>query len=668
MGKCKKPKISSFKDQPEVPQNRRPVEMYYNKTEALKEKEAAEKMICSHDYINARERLLHAQKLFPGLDQINSMLTVCDVLSASENKIPGYDIDYYWILRLMPSSSSEDIKFRYDKLNSQLFPIKNKFPGTELAIKYIQDAFLVLSDAKRRLEFNFKREASWAGLELCDQQASSSRNQLSGGKHAKIALQDVVIPLNLELVHTGGVEEVTVKKNLQQDFYDFENDRRIELFATGQIWATRYNNNQYAKISMVSKSSIHVAWLKPIPVTNDERRWCDAGLPVACGSFCLDPETTGDICDSKTFLCKCLWEQGPTEEQFEIYPKKGEIWAIYERWDLNEWSYNPEAIKSCKFKFVEILYDYSRYLGVDVACLSKVDGFMSVFERISDGDSHISPSEQYLFSHKIPAFRFKGGEICGVVDGMIQLELENAAEPESVVEQLTIPVPNLNGQRSADSRSSQKSLVKGEVWAIYQGKDSMPRRYVRINTNSNSGNQVDVTFLEHEAILDHEMTWNEESVPIACGMYSASGNNKTLKISRFSHLVRCQFSTIKSVYRIYPMKGEIWGMYKNWKQNWNLQDYKNCRYEIVEILSSLSEGSGIMVAKLAEVKGCLTFFQRVKNNGYDLTRVVTKAEIHSFSHRIPSFRVPGIQLYGIPESSYHLEPNALPHNKEVLLT
>ena len=108
---------------------------------------------------------------------------------------------------------------------------------------------------------------------------------------------------------------------------------------------------------------------------------------------------------------KCSWIRGVTDEQFEIYPRRGEIWALYKDWSLHEWAHNPSFVKECKFELVEILTDFSKYLGADGACLVQVDGFRSIFERQKIGGSHvtfhISLDNLYIFSHNVPAYRFK---------------------------------------------------------------------------------------------------------------------------------------------------------------------------------------------------------------------------------------------------------------------
>jgi len=205
---------------------------------------------------------------------------------------------------------------------------------------------------------------------------------------------------------------------------------------------------------------------------------------------------------------------------------------------------------------------------------------------------------------------------------------------------------------------SPNDFIAGQVWAVYDEKD-LPRHYTQINAVISTG-QVRVTYLEPQPILDYEFAWKKERLPVVCGVYGATGPNVNLDRSHFSHLVRCQRSTTNPIYKIYPMKGEIWAMYKNWNNKWKPFQYENAEFDFVEILSDLLEGSGMRIARLVEVEGCLTFFQRQQLDGFDLSRMVLQSELVGFSHRIPAFRVPGIGQHGIPESSWHLEPNALP--------
>ncbi|GLT37420.1 hypothetical protein SLA2020_117380 [Shorea laevis] len=714
-------------------------------------KQVAEKMMIRQDYAGARENLLKVQELFPGIEKINSMLTVCDILSSVSVQVGG-GTDYYRILQLTPVSTLDDIRCQHQKLYSILQSIRSTFPGTELALKHIEDALVTLS-GKKTPEFDSKRSE---GLEDCSafkvqeslhpstsdkktvtsaqnpsKHGGNSYGNISNGNKRTDEMSSKAIenPLRKRLNfgdddnrnNKAVIKEPTkssadnlnsigrttliadldvssdrtdlckasqltfmegnaslpkdlVKKRPNQDFYNFENDRKPDHLKAGQIWATYYKANLqhnycYAQIDMKSKLSISVTWLKPIPVTPSERRWCDAGLPVACGPFELNLEMKDEIRWPMVSFYKCSWIQGITQERFDIYPKRGEIWALYKDWrGLDDWISNLDAAKGRRLLVVEIISEFSKYSGANVACMAKVNGFNTLTPRRSVGAVVFKlPNDFYGFSHHIPAYRFRGGEIENVVPGMF--ELDQMALPDDMIQDIAnqrapIKTQSISAITKPENRLlmpalPQQQFETGQVWAIYCGKDCMPRRYVRIDDRI-SESQVRVMLLEPSMGLEHEIRWEKQNLPITCGVFEVSGTSVNVQVSLFSYLVQYQQSPCGNFYRICPLKGEIWAMYKNWDIRWKQHDHESYQTQIVEVVSDYSERDGVSIARLGEVKGCLTFFQRLQYDGFDLTQVVCREDMLSFSHRIPAFRVPGIGEYGIPENSWHLEPDALP--------
>ncbi|PON67228.1 hypothetical protein PanWU01x14_104030 [Parasponia andersonii] len=437
-----------------------------------------------------------------------------------------------------------------------------------------------------------------------------------------------------------------------QDCYNFENERKFEHIERGQIWAVHFrtslrgNTHRYARVNLNSKEAVCVTWLKPIPASASERRWCDAGLPVACGSFDLGLELTCDVSWSRnsSYSYKCSWVQGVVGNQFEIYPKKGEIWAVYRNWNIDDEDYGCDYVKQCTFDLVEITSDFSKYTGVYCEYLVKVDGFRYIFERTKIGvvAFHIRPGMFYMFSHKVPAYRFVGGEIDKFVEGMFELDrlalpncmindidAPNIPKTEKMSSFLLIVLPLSHVQwTSSEAPLVSKRFARGQIWAVNCRKDLMPRQYTRVDSVI-SESQVRATLLEPLTVLDSESESRKAKLPIVCGVFK-------------------------------PLRGEIWAMYKNWNKKWERYEHEAYQCQVVQILSDMSEGDGIRIARLEEVKGYLTFFQEQKDDGFDPTCVVSNAEALSFSHRIPAFRVPGIGKRGIPDCAWHLEPNALP--------
>ncbi|KAF6169641.1 hypothetical protein GIB67_004033 [Kingdonia uniflora] len=700
--------------------------MDQNKRNALLNKEMAEKMITSEDYMGARDKLVEAKKLFPMLENVSSMLTVCDILCAASIKFPGCGVDNYWVLQLRPSANDSDIKSRYWKLVGMLRPVKNTFPGAELAFKLVQDAFTVLLDGGQRFGFDLKRCQSWRNCgahEITNKdrvetaQSSygtkvASTSEISDGSNKENDVTDIfpkiensqqekidspgaswisshVVPVENEEIdrvaestssHTTSELQTVIHKKREDNFFNFNNIRRDEVFDVGQIWATGYQAylpRRYAMITNKSNFELSVAWFKPVPLTADERRWCQADIPVSCGSFYLDTDMMQDkLSGSRIFSHICSPVHGLTEE-FEIYPKIGEVWAIYKDWDLFEWSCNLELLKGGKFEIVEILEDYLKYTGALVTRLIKVDGFKNIYQRDNEEESnstfHISPTNLYIFSHYIPSFKFMGGEMDKIEEGMFELDLlalpqdgvnfkplnETSSSNISIVTEILPPLKPQAETQSFKGNWSTNDISVGQIWALYSGSDAMPRLYALINSFV-SMSHVIVTYLEPQPVIDVEISWEKENLPIVCGIFRVGKTVQTLEMLWFSCPAKFQRSTNGVFYKIYPRKGEVWAMYKNWNKKWSQSDYQNYQCRIVEILSDFSDDSGVKIVRLVEVKGCMTFFQRHRYDGFELTRAVSKAEMLSFSHRIPAFVVPGIGRYGIPENAWHLEPDALP--------
>ncbi|KAK7350738.1 hypothetical protein VNO77_09649 [Canavalia gladiata] len=192
----------------------------------------------------------------------------------------------------------------------------------------------------------------------------------------------------------------------------------------------------------------------------------------------------------------------------------------------------------------------------------------SVFKRLRCGSSpalfHLSPNSLF-FSHKIPAYRLMGEK------DEVLFELEQMVLPNNLIQHIgdRNPIKDSNISENplcAGNFQSEGKFLKhkistddfaaGQVWAIYCGKDIMPRQYAVVN-NLVSNRQ-------------------------------------------FSHLVKYVQGATRPRYIIYPQKGEIWAMYKNWNRKWERTDYETCQFWMVEVISDFSENNGIEVAKIEE--------------------------------------------------------------------
>ncbi|KAB2058699.1 hypothetical protein ES319_A11G251700v1 [Gossypium barbadense] len=223
-------------------------------------------------------------------------------------------------------------------------------------------------------------------------------------------------------------------------FSDFESQRAESGFAVNQVWAL-YDPLDgmprfYARIKKVFNSgfNLRITWLEADPDKENEQNWVDLGLPVSCGYYshgftetCVDRLVFSHRIDPIKKFSKC----------FFVYPKKGETWALFKDWDI-KWASNPENRKrSYEYDIVEVVTDFDDVIGVKVAHLGKVKGFISIFRqtaRYGVISFYVSSQELYRFSHQVPSFRMSGNEREDVPVGSI--ELDPAALPTNLDELL----------------------------------------------------------------------------------------------------------------------------------------------------------------------------------------------------------------------------------------
>jgi len=67
--------------------------------------------------------------------------------------------DYYKILKVAPKANDSDIKKSYRKLAVEFHPDKNSTAGAEETFKEISEAYSILSDPKKRKEYDLSRSA-----------------------------------------------------------------------------------------------------------------------------------------------------------------------------------------------------------------------------------------------------------------------------------------------------------------------------------------------------------------------------------------------------------------------------------------------------------------------------------------------------------------------------
>jgi curved DNA-binding protein CbpA len=162
--------------------------MESNKEEAFRAMEIASKKMENKDFIGAQKVVLKAQKLFPELDNVSQLLTICKVHCAAEARVNGV-MDWYGILQVEAGADEGNIKKQYRKLAFSLHPDKNSFAGAEEAFKLIAEAYSVLCDPERRSQHDNKRRSASRSVAKFRKQPESEATFWTVCPHCKMRYQ-----------------------------------------------------------------------------------------------------------------------------------------------------------------------------------------------------------------------------------------------------------------------------------------------------------------------------------------------------------------------------------------------------------------------------------------------------------------------------------------------
>ncbi|CAL4950936.1 unnamed protein product [Urochloa decumbens] len=504
------------------------------------------------------------------------------------------------------------------------------------------------------------------------------------------------------------------------EFFDFDKLRDVNQFRANQIWAI-YDDQDcmprfYARITKVKTTPnfvLNFVWLEFDPTNKAEEAWSYGGLPVACGRFKHGQSETAKetAMFSRTICC----EKRKTRNSYEIYPKKGEVWALFKGWDIG-WSSDSDNRKSLNYQYevVQVLSDLTTSTSIIVMPLVKIKGYVSLFMQSKEAAPYvISQGETLRFSHCVPHHLMSGTEKEGIPEG--SLELDPAALPLNLEEAFPSVIPECSSMRSqgrdvgegqhtasmnvgiaaetpkeeisnhntgiaevteddagcvreyicAESEfsdfSERRSLQKfsaGQIWALYSDVDKFPNYYAYIQKVDLKNDKVQIRWLDICPRGGEEKRLLQEERAVACGTFRISSTLEVMTYTgtdAFSHPVEARSTGRKGEFEIFPRLGEIWAIYRNWRAGWTALDFEKCEYELVEIFGQTD--SSIQVQLLRKVDGYRTVFMPYRGEGS--VKTIRKDEYPKFSHQIPCCHLThegGYKLQGYLE----LDPLSLP--------
>ncbi|KAL9225385.1 hypothetical protein vseg_001318 [Gypsophila vaccaria] len=221
------------------------------------------------------------------------------------------------------------------------------------------------------------------------------------------------------------------------DFYVFDHDRLQHCFNENEVWAA-YDNDDgmprfYALIQEVTRSDpfkLKLSWLNSRNTMEfGSLNWVGRGFTKTCGDFWVGRHETYDMLNSFSHRVKSV--KGP-RGVIQIYPREGEIWALYRNWSP-DWDKDVSDKIRHSYEMVEVLEDYKEEHGVDVSPMTKAEGFRTIYNKQCGPKvvRHIPKEEMLRFSHRVPHYILTGDEKPNAPKGSV--ELDPAATPPELL-------------------------------------------------------------------------------------------------------------------------------------------------------------------------------------------------------------------------------------------
>ncbi|XP_019100251.1 PREDICTED: uncharacterized protein LOC104722282 isoform X1 [Camelina sativa] len=641
--------------------------MSINRDEALRAKDLAEGLMKKTDFTAARKLALKAQKMDASLDNISRMIMVCDVHCAATEKLFGTEMDWYGILQVEQNADDVILKKQYKRLALLLHPDKNKLPGAESAFKLIGDAQRILLDKEKRKLHDVKRR-SWR--KPAPAPPPPYKTQQMPNYNTQPAFRATVNNRNIftELRPENG--HPYQKAQAQPAAFG----HRATFWTSCAFCRTRFEySRDYVnkEITCASCSKQFTSFEVPsqnappgkgsyqttsFPQQNtfpDQKAYSEPQK----GEFPKRPEHPPKVSSTKASFPM----QGSTAKNTGKRKRKNMI-ECSESSDSESSSESEDAVVDDTMASRDLGSKGGEKPRRSVRSKQKV----SYNENLSDDDVDLVPEkgeekeeEKQMHEEHSSTERVNTKETikedqvetpAGASDSEEDLISESAAKPNLI----NYDDPDFS---DFDNLREKSCFQVGQMWAVYDEDEGMPRFYAIIRKVTTPDFMIKYVWLE----VDQDEENERPNLPVSVGKFEVGNMEETTECSIFSHLVRRTTRIRGRKFTVFPKKGEIWALFKNWDIKGSADTVSPLKYEyvFVEILSDHAEGATVSVGFLSKVKGFKCVFCPMPKDESN-TCEIPPHEFCRFSHSIPSFRLKGTEGIGVTEGWYELDPAALP--------
>ncbi|XP_071730054.1 uncharacterized protein [Rutidosis leptorrhynchoides] len=588
-----------------------------NVEEALRAKDNAEKLFGMRDFIGAKQFALRAQALCPQLEGISQMVATFEIYAATATNM-NQEIDFYSVLGLDPSAEKSTLKKRYKKMAVLLHPDKNKTVGADEAFKLVSEAWAVLSDNVKRSLYDAKR----------NKQLSVGGYGVSGSESSS----------RLDTFWT-----VCTSCRVQYEYLRKYVNKKLSC---------KNCRGVFQAIETGSAPVTYAPWSYSSENGYANHTYSSGPAYVQGSSLCFTGDGSSVIHPSQGYEYAFQWNTYPNSSPIDPngVPNKHANIRRSKANGRHQARLNagpaPRMGRPPKKRKME-----NGETGIRIesdSVVNNVKGENDIQTRQYYSVVPTFDARKLLIDKARSVIRCKLQEM-KVGPGLKAEKTQKAFKKNSLMA-ITVPDPDFH---DFDTDRSEEVFKPQQVWAIYDEEDGMPRLYCLVRqVISVKPFQLHISYLNSKP--DTEFGINK-----SCGSFKVSHSDFVDQVNIFSHLLGREKAGKVTCVNIYPKRGDIWAVYRNWSENWSKKTSKKVRrqYEMVEILNDYSEKNGVSVTPLVKLEGYKTVYQRNPNTSG--VRLIPRKEMVRFSHQVPSCLLKG-QGLNLPDGCWDLDPAATP--------
>ncbi|KAG8652676.1 uncharacterized protein LOC110616618 [Manihot esculenta] len=694
--------------------------MESNKEDAFRAKQIAEKKFIERDISGAKRFAMKAHNLCPGLDGLSQFLATLNVYISAERRMHG-ETDWYRVLGVDPLADDDTIRKHYRKLALILHPDKNKSVGAEGAFKILSEAWSLLSDKTKRNAYDQKRtlcnrfqkvpdlnspmpagQNSFRNF-FCDNKSNTIQKsaypkpvpppqfsnpntfvtickfcKLGFEYHISFAQSTVVcyncnspfVAVEIPRSPMNGNDPPSTWTPYMQGLNDAQRSRPEDLYASGMRPVSTPNLGPVTQSGIFGKVG-SFAGVPSAARENNIRResllkqtgsYKVAGASLAAGSSNASVISTskGDGLKKR----RRIGEHRVKRTANQITNRNGGVGSQKGCFEMGWRNISRSNNSTRELSQLELRNMLMEKAKMDIRMKLKGCSIPTAVSMTSGKE--MEKEEKAKQKASLTSMNTEGNKCPEFVDTKtrVQAELSMAnfddypdtkgTHPLS----MAVPDPDFH---NFDKDRTEKSFGDNQVWAAYDDDDGMPRYYAIIHrVISRRPLRMQISWLNSKS--------NRELAPlnwIGAGFYKTSGvfwigkHEVNKSLNSFSHKVKWAKGK-RGTIQIYPRKGDVWALYRNWSPDWNelTPDEVIHKYDMVEVLEDYEEERGVTVAPLMKVYGFKTVFCRHSDSSK--TKTIPREDLFRLSHQVPSYPLTGQEGLNVPSGCLELDPASMP--------